>query len=67
MKIQRIAVYRVELPLHEGKYAWSGEKSVEVFDSTIVKVETESGITGVGRAAHNMRCTGRTDATYYAG
>ncbi len=48
MKIQRIAVYRVELPLHEGKYAWSGEKSVEVFDSTIVKVETESGITGVG-------------------
>ena len=48
MKIARIAVFRVELPLHEGKYAWSGGKSVEVFDSTIVKVETDGGLTGVG-------------------
>jgi L-alanine-DL-glutamate epimerase-like enolase superfamily enzyme len=48
MKIARIAVHRVELPLHEGKYAWSGGKSVEVFDSTIVKVETDGGLTGVG-------------------
>ncbi|MBG31348.1 MAG: mandelate racemase [Opitutae bacterium] len=48
MKIARISVYRVELPLHEGKYAWSGGKSVEVFDSTIVQVETDSGLYGVG-------------------
>ncbi len=48
MKIARISVYRVELPLHEGKYAWSGGKSVEVFDSTLVQVETDSGLIGVG-------------------
>ena len=37
MKIRRIAAYRVELPLHEGSYKWSGGKSVTVFDSTIVR------------------------------
>ena len=48
MKITGITAYRVELPLHEGSYAWSGGKSVQVFDSTIVKVETDSGLFGVG-------------------
>ena len=48
MKILRIVVHRVELPLHEGKYAWSGGKSVQVFDSTVVRVETDAGLTGVG-------------------
>jgi cis-L-3-hydroxyproline dehydratase len=48
MKITRIAVYRVELPLHEGSYNWSGGKSVSVFDSTIVAVETDEGVTGHG-------------------
>jgi cis-L-3-hydroxyproline dehydratase len=48
MKITGISAYRVELPLHEGNYAWSGGKSVQVFDSTIVKVETDSGLFGVG-------------------
>ncbi len=28
MRIQRILAYRVELPLHEGSYKWSGGKSV---------------------------------------
>ena len=36
MKITRILAYRVELPLHETTYKWSGGKSVTVFDSTIV-------------------------------
>ena len=45
MKITRIIAYRVELPLHEGSYKWSGGKSVTVFDSTIVAVETDEGIT----------------------
>ena len=40
--------HRVELPLHEGRYAWSGGKFVEVFDSTIVGVETDSGVVGYG-------------------
>ena len=48
MNIQRIAVYQVDLPLHEGIYKWSGGKSVDVFDSTIVRVETDAGITGYG-------------------
>ncbi len=48
MKISRITAYRVELPLHEGTYKWSGGKSVSVFDSTIVAVETDEGLTGYG-------------------
>jgi cis-L-3-hydroxyproline dehydratase len=48
MKIRRIAAYRVELPLHEGSYHWSGGKSVAVFDSTLVRVETDAGIVGHG-------------------
>ncbi len=48
MKITRFAAYQVDLPLHEGSYKWSGGKSVEVFDSTIVEVETDSGMLGYG-------------------
>jgi len=48
MKIRRIAAYRVELPLHEGSYRWSGGKSVAVFDSTLVRVETDAGLVGHG-------------------
>jgi L-alanine-DL-glutamate epimerase-like enolase superfamily enzyme len=48
MKITRILAYRVELPLHETTYQWSGGKSVTVFDSTIVRVETDAGLVGHG-------------------
>ncbi|MDH3583669.1 MAG: mandelate racemase/muconate lactonizing enzyme family protein [Phycisphaerae bacterium] len=48
MKITRIAAYQVDLPLHEGSYQWSGGKSVEVFDSTVVQVETDTGLSGFG-------------------
>ena len=48
MKITRIRAYRVELPLREGSYKWSGGKSVTVFDSTVVAVETDAGLTGYG-------------------
>src|SRR6185295_6033855 len=48
MIITRILAYRVELPLHEGSYKWSGGKSVSVFDSTVVAVETDGGVTGYG-------------------
>jgi len=37
-----------ELPLHESTYKWSGGKSVTVFDSTVVRVETDAGIVGHG-------------------
>lgn len=48
MKIARILAFRVELPLHETTYKWSGGKSVTVFDSTIVRVETDTGLAGHG-------------------
>src|SRR4029079_10883630 len=48
MKIARVFAHRVELPLNEGSYKWSGGKSVSVFDSTIVGVETDSGLIGYG-------------------
>ena len=51
MKIRRIAAYPVALPLHEGSYKWSGGKSVDVFDSTLVRVETDDG-----RAGHGEVC-----------
>jgi L-alanine-DL-glutamate epimerase-like enolase superfamily enzyme len=48
MNIRRISAYQVDLPLHEGSYNWSGEKSVAVFDSTVVRVETDDGAVGFG-------------------
>ena len=48
MKITGLKVYQVDLPLHEGNYSWSEGKSVDVFDSTVVVVETDSDITGTG-------------------
>ncbi|MFN9437720.1 MAG: cis-3-hydroxy-L-proline dehydratase [Planctomycetota bacterium] len=48
MRIERIVVYQVDLPLVEGSYKWSGGKSVSVFDSTVVAIETDSGLTGFG-------------------
>ncbi len=48
MKITAIRAYQVDLPLHEGSYKWSGGKSVNVFDSTVVEIETDEGVTGWG-------------------
>ncbi len=47
-KIKRISAYKVDLPLNEGSYNWSEGKSVSVFDSTVVAVETEQGVIGFG-------------------
>ena len=48
MKITKITVYHVDLPLHEGTYKWSGGKSVTVFDSTVVRIDTDEGVVGHG-------------------
>jgi cis-L-3-hydroxyproline dehydratase len=48
MRINKIKAYRVELPLHEGSYQWSGGNSVAVFDSTVVEIVTDAGISGYG-------------------
>jgi hypothetical protein len=46
MKITRIKAWQVDLPLKEGRYNWSNDNFVEVFDSNVVAVETDAGITG---------------------
>ena len=46
MEITAIKAWQVDLPLHEGRYNWSGGKSVTVFDSTVIAVETDAGVTG---------------------
>jgi L-alanine-DL-glutamate epimerase-like enolase superfamily enzyme len=48
MRITRIAAFSVKLPLVEGSYKWSGGKAVDVFDSTVVRVETDAGVVGHG-------------------
>jgi cis-L-3-hydroxyproline dehydratase len=48
LKIKEIRAHRIELPLREGSYRWSGNNAVEIFDSTVVAVETDTGVTGHG-------------------
>ena len=47
MKIRKISVYQVDLPMIEGAYSWSNQ-SYAAFDSTVVAIETDEGLTGVG-------------------
>jgi len=46
MKITAIKYWQADLPLREGRYKWSGGNFIDVFDSTVVAVETDAGITG---------------------
>ena len=48
MKIRRISAYQADLPLVEGPYNWSGGNTVTVFDSTIVRIDTDEGLSGYG-------------------
>lgn len=48
MKITAIKVYQVDLPLKEGRYAWADGKYVDVFDSTVVRIDTDEGMEGCG-------------------
>jgi L-alanine-DL-glutamate epimerase-like enolase superfamily enzyme len=50
MRITEITAWQVDLPLMEGKYSWSGGKSVTVFDSTVVRVATDAGLCGHGES-----------------
>jgi L-alanine-DL-glutamate epimerase-like enolase superfamily enzyme len=50
VRITAIEIYQVDLPLHEGSYRWSGGKSVSVFDSTVVRIETDAGLVGYGES-----------------
>ena len=48
MRIAAIRAYQIDLPLLEGSYKWSGGNSVSVFDSTVVEVLTDTGLSGWG-------------------
>jgi L-alanine-DL-glutamate epimerase-like enolase superfamily enzyme len=48
VKITKISLYKVGLPLHEGSYKWSGGNQVVEFDATVVKISTNIGVEGVG-------------------
>ena len=47
MRISKISIYQVDLPMKEGAYSWSNQ-SYSAFDSTVVIVETDEGISGSG-------------------
>ena len=46
MKIAAIRAFQVDLPLVEGRYTWSDGRYVEVFDDTVVEIQTDAGISG---------------------
>ena len=48
MRITAVDVFRLALPLVEGRYAWSLGKSVEAFDTTLVRLRTDAGLEGWG-------------------
>ena len=48
MRISEVVAWQVDLPIKEGRYTWSDGKYVEVFDSTVVEVRTDAGISGFG-------------------
>lgn len=48
MKITSIKVYQIDLPIKEGRYSWSEGKYVDLFDTTVVQITTDTGIVGYG-------------------
>ncbi len=48
MKITRISVYHIDLPLEHPYWLSGGRLKFEVLDATLVKIETDSGLTGWG-------------------
>jgi cis-L-3-hydroxyproline dehydratase len=46
VQINKISAWRVELPLVEGRYSWSNGNFVEIFDSTVVEIATDTGLRG---------------------
>ncbi|MEE2803250.1 MAG: cis-3-hydroxy-L-proline dehydratase [Pseudomonadota bacterium] len=49
MRISRIRAFQVELPMREGSYSWSTQ-SHSAFDSTVVLIDTDEGVSGVGES-----------------
>jgi len=51
MQIREISAYRQWQPFRDGTYTCSGGRSAEGFDSLIVRIDTDAGITGWGEMA----------------
>ena len=52
MKINNIKVYQIDIPLIEKAYKWANENIVNNFDCTIVVIETDNNIQGVGEVCN---------------
>jgi L-alanine-DL-glutamate epimerase-like enolase superfamily enzyme len=50
MEIARIAVYQADLPVPGGAYHMSGGRAYPALDTTLVKIETDKGLTGWGES-----------------
>ena len=50
MKITRIYAYQINLPLKESKYKMADQMVLTSFDSTVICIDTDAGITGYGEA-----------------
>jgi len=48
MKITRISVFQIDLPLEHPYWLSGGRLKFEVLDATLVKIETDAGLTGWG-------------------
>ncbi len=48
MKITRIAVYQLDVPLLHGGYRFAKDRLVTVADTTVVRIDTDEGVTGWG-------------------
>ena len=48
MKITRISVYQIDLPLEHPYWLSAGRLKFETLDATLVKIETDAGLTGWG-------------------
>ena len=48
MKITKIRVYQVDLPLNEPYWLSGGRLQFEKLDSTVVAIDTDAGVTGWG-------------------
>ena len=50
MRITRLSVYQIDLPLRDPYWLSGGRLKFDVLDATLIKLETDSGLTGWGEA-----------------
>ena len=48
LSAKTVKVYKIDIPLKEGSYKWAHNNHVEKFDTSIVMLETDNNIVGLG-------------------